>query len=88
MTTEQIRNEIHEKVIELAKAQGNKAAKLRYDEAIPETGLLDSAGLMGLIFWYEMQYSLSIDQQDLTLDNFGTVDAMTEYVLRKRGPAV
>lgn len=74
--------EIHDKVVELARARGVRAAGFQDDEIIPETGLLDSAGIMELIVWYETRFGLEIDQVDLTVENFGTVNAMVEYLDR------
>ena len=75
--------DIREKVLELARARGVRGAALADDEVIPETGLLDSAGIMELIVWYEDRFGLSIDQDDLTIENFGTVTAMTDYLSRR-----
>jgi D-alanine--poly(phosphoribitol) ligase subunit 2 len=74
--------EIHAKVMELARARGTRVTGFRDDEVIPDTGLLDSAGIMELIVWYEMRFDLSIDQDDLTIENFGTVRAMVDYLSR------
>lgn len=74
--------EIHEKVVELARARGVRVTGFKDDEVIPETGLLDSAGIMELIVWYEDRFGLAIDQADLTVENFGTVNAMVEYLVR------
>jgi D-alanine--poly(phosphoribitol) ligase subunit 2 len=74
--------EIREKVLELARGRGVRADGFRDDEIIPDTGLLDSAGIMELIVWYEMRFDLSIDQDDLTIENFGTVNAMVDYLSR------
>jgi D-alanine--poly(phosphoribitol) ligase subunit 2 len=76
------RNEIRAKVLELARRRGIKASNLRDDEVIPETGLLDSAAIMELIVWLETRFDVVIDQGDLTIENFGTVDAMVGYVTR------
>ncbi len=73
---------IHAQVVEIAKQLGNDASKLRFDEEIPASGLLDSAGLMELMMWFETAYDLTIDQDDLTIANFGTIDAMVAYLQR------
>ena len=75
---------IRNKVAEIAKSLGNKFQGLKDDDMIPETGLLDSAGIMELIMWYETNWEMSIPQQDLTIENFGTINAMAEY-LRQAG---
>jgi len=74
--------EIRSKVLDLANARGIRGRELRDDEVIPETGLLDSAGIMELIVWYETRFDLEIEQDDLTVENFGTVNAMVEYLSR------
>ena len=75
--------DIRGKVLELARARGVRGGELRDDEVIPETGLLDSAAIMELIVWYETRFDLEIDQDDLTIENFGTVNAMVDYLSRR-----
>ena len=75
---------IHAKVVEIARQLGNDASKLKFDEEIPASSLLDSAGLMELMMWFETAYDLNIDQDDLTIANFGTVDAMVAYLVRNQ----
>jgi acyl carrier protein len=76
------RRDIHAKVIDLARRRGVKATDFTDDEPIPETGLLDSAGIMELIMWFETRFGVSVDQDELTIENFGTVDAMLIYLTR------
>jgi len=85
MTTESAavttaKQDIREKILELARREGHGARTLGDAEFIPETGLLDSASIMELIVWYEERFGLSIDPADLTLENFGSVEAMAGYV--------
>jgi acyl carrier protein len=84
MNTNTVKSEIHAKVGEIAKNLGKDAKRLRTDELIPLTGLLDSAGLMELMMWFEATYDLEIDQADFTMDNFGSIDSMTAYLKRAR----
>ena len=74
--------EIHAKVVELARARGIRVTGFRDNEVILETNLLDSAGIMELIVWYETRFDLAIEQADLTIENFGTVNAMVDYLAR------
>jgi acyl carrier protein len=76
------RQQIHAKVVELARQLGKDARNLRFDQEIPGTGLLDSAAIMELILWFEGEYGLTIPQEDLTLENLGTIDAMASYLER------
>jgi D-alanine--poly(phosphoribitol) ligase subunit 2 len=73
---------IRGKIAALAKALGHDAAKLRDDDVLPQTGLLDSASLMMLIVWYEEQFGVSTENDELTIDNFGTINLMVDYLQR------
>jgi D-alanine--poly(phosphoribitol) ligase subunit 2 len=76
---------IRAKIIELARQVGKDARRIKDDDMIPATGLLDSAGLMELVMWFEMENGLSIEQDQITMENFGTIDAMASYVDRHSG---
>jgi acyl carrier protein len=78
---ESARRDIRAKVVELARHRA-KNARISDDELIPETGLLDSAAIMELIVWFELHFAVSIDQGDITIENFGTVNAMVSYLMR------
>ena len=87
--TEQILNraaaagQIHEKVADLARARGIRNPSFSDDEVIPERNLLDSAAIMELIVWYEEHFQVPIDQADVTIEHFGTVNAMVDYLTRR-----
>jgi D-alanine--poly(phosphoribitol) ligase subunit 2 len=80
MQPDNVKGAIHAKISELARQLGNDASGLKNDQEIPATGLLDSAGLMELILWFETTYGLSIDEDQITMDNFGTINAMANYL--------
>ena len=80
--TMQAKRAILAKVQDIARQIGNDAGKLRFDQDIPASGVLDSAGLMELMIWFEMEYGIAIPQEDLTLANFGTIDTMYGYLAR------
>ena len=73
------KTDIRGKIAELAAQLGNDAAALQDDDLIPMTGLLDSAALFELIAWYEQRFGLHLKQDEINIDNFGTVQAMTDY---------
>lgn len=80
MASTDTKSVIHAKIVELARELGNDARSLRNDQVIPDTGLLDSPALLELILFYEQTFGLEVGQEDLTLDNFGTIDAMAAYL--------
>jgi D-alanine--poly(phosphoribitol) ligase subunit 2 len=85
MKVEDVKASMLAKVRELAKALGRDARSLKTSDVIPTSGVLDSAGLMELMIWLEVEYSLAIPQEDFTLENFGSVDLMANYVVAHSG---
>jgi len=58
------------------------------DADIFESGLASSLFALELISYLEKSYLVSIDGDDIRLDNFRTVERMTGLVLRLKGLAV
>lgn len=83
--TATLKNEIRAKVQELAANMGMDASAMADDEIIPATGLLDSAGILELVVWYEQQYDMPLEQDEINIDNLGSVDAMAAFVQQKKG---
>jgi acyl carrier protein len=79
-----IRNTIRAKVTDLAQQLGHDTSNLRDDQEIQVGGLLDSASLMELILWFEAEFGVELDQDQLTPDNFGTIDRMASYAEKVR----
>ncbi len=61
--------------------------ELRDDEDIFAQGFVNSLLAMQLISFIEKEFSVTIDDDDLDLDNFRTVQAMDNLVERKLGGA-
>jgi acyl carrier protein len=76
----QARDAIRQQVIKLAARRGVDATGLGDSDVLPETGVLDSVAIMELIIWFESTFDRSVDQSELTLENFGSVDAMVSYL--------
>ena len=79
-TGDSARDVIRERIITLARVRGIDANELSDSEVLAEAGILDSAGMLELIMWFETTFDVSIEQADLTLEKFGTVDAMVRYL--------
>ncbi|MFZ1444563.1 MAG: acyl carrier protein [Candidatus Dechloromonas phosphoritropha] len=85
LNKESIEAEIKARIVEIAAEMGDDASELRVDEIIPATGLIDSTGLLELIAWYEKTYQIPLTQEEINIDNLGTLARMAEFVLRKKG---
>lgn len=79
-----IETAIKNKIIEIADSLGCDATELQCDDIIPATGLIDSAGLLELIVWFETTYNIKIPMTELTIDNLGTLSAMANYLLHRK----
>lgn len=84
MNLEESKTKIKVRILELAKELGRPRDSFGDDEVIPASGILDSASIMMLILWYESEFGVSTDDEDLTLDNFGTINLMADYMQRHR----
>jgi acyl carrier protein len=85
LNKETIEAEIKAKVVEIAAQTGDDASDLALDDIIPATGLIDSTGLLELIAWYEKAYGVLLSQEEINIDNLGTLTRMAEFVLKKKG---
>ena len=80
-----IKAAIRTKVIDLAKALDMDASEIGDDDIIPATGLLDSASILELVVWYEQTYDFPLKQEEINIDNLGSINAMTEFLLSRKG---
>jgi acyl carrier protein len=54
--------------------------KYEDDDSFLEEGIVDSLGIMELVLFIEETFGLSIDDRDLTPDNFDSVNKMAHYI--------
>jgi methoxymalonate biosynthesis acyl carrier protein len=69
-----IRTRIHEYVEELAKEDDIDPSINLFD-----AGLLTSVHVLDLIAWLEETFKISISPDDLSVENFASIDAMVSY---------
>jgi len=88
MDKDEIMNRIREKVIEMARQIGTDASHVGDEEILPATGLLDSAGILGLVVWYEEAFDMPLEQEEINIDNLGSINSMADYVLKRKAGQV
>ena len=59
--------------------------EIRDDEDLLLSGLVDSMGMMRLIAFIEEREGIRVPPQDVTIENFATIDAMVAYLERAQG---
>lgn len=84
MNKSEIKDRIRKRVIDLAHELGNDASQLGDEDIIPATGLLDSTGILTLVVWYESSFDMQLKQDEINIDNLGSIEAMADYALRRK----
>ena len=79
-----IKTAIRQKVIELANEVGEDASDISDEDVIPATGVLDSAAILALVVWYEQTYDFHIKQEEINIDNLGSINAMADFLLARK----
>lgn len=54
------------------------------DDSLLETGVIDSVAMVDLVGFLESRFSIKIDEDDMTPENFDSVSAIVAYVNRVR----
>ena len=80
-----IKTAIRNKVILLAKELGEDASDIEDDDIIPATGLLDSAAILALVVWFEETYDFPLEQDEINIDNLGSINAMADFLISRKG---
>lgn len=68
---------------DLLSGQGD--LQLTADEDLLTTGLIDSLGIMKLLAFLEETFNVKVPAEDMTIENFMTVDLMTNYLKSLQG---
>ena len=84
MDRDAVKTAIRAKVLEIAANLGEDASELDDDEIIPASGFLDSAAILELVVWYEGEFDLSLSQEEINIDNLGSVNSMADFLLRRK----
>jgi acyl carrier protein len=62
---------------------GRPDNELGDSESMLEKGILDSTGVLELVGFIEEHYGISVEDEELTPDNLGTVENIVRYVQGK-----
>lgn len=76
---------IRARVVELARRFAGKSPAISDDDILLETGLFDSASILELLVWLETQFDIEFEPDELSLDNFGSINRMSEFLSIRRG---
>ena len=63
---------------------GQDAARVADDDVIPDTGVLDSAGLLEFVVLLDEKYALALEPEEMTIENLGSLIAIADFILARR----
>ena len=58
----------------------DEAQTLSSDQSLLETGIIDSAVMVGLVAFIEERFGFTVDEDDMIPENFETLQAIARYV--------
>lgn len=85
ITLDKAREDIRRQFIDIVARLGEDGTDVQDDEILPGTGLIDSTGLLELVAWYEAHFEITLKQEEINIDNLGSIDSMARYALLRRG---
>ena len=53
------------------------------DDSLLEAGVIDSMSMIDLISFLEKEFSLTVDEDDMTPENFDSLNSIVEFVSQK-----
>jgi len=62
----------------------NQISEISKEADLFGTGLIDSFGIIALIDQIEKSFSISISSEEMTMQNFGTIDCISKLIESKR----
>jgi acyl carrier protein len=71
------------RLTEIAAQLGNDANHLSETDIIPDAGVVDSAGLLEFVVWYDETFALELQPEEMTIDNLGSLAAMADFALAR-----
>jgi acyl carrier protein len=74
-----IQQELHSFIVENF-AVGGGVKAIGVDESLIQSGVVDSTGLLELVYFVESHYALHVPDQDLLPENFETIANISAYV--------
>lgn len=62
---------------------GEQLEELQGDDSFLEKGIIDSTGVLELIFFAEDQFGIQVDDHEVVPENFDSINRFAQYLNRK-----
>jgi len=76
--------ELETKIRHLLRTELGVHEEVTPDAELITTGLIDSVGLVRLATFLERETGITVDNQEITVDNFGSLRRIQAYVRKRR----
>ncbi|MBX3206843.1 MAG: acyl carrier protein [Labilithrix sp.] len=63
---------------------GDESAAPSSDQALVQSGLVDSTGILEIVSFLESTFGVQTADEELAAENFGSVATIAKFVLRKK----
>ena len=60
-------------------------AALEDDASLLDRGIIDSTGVLEVIFFIEETFGITVEDSEMLPDNLDSIDRITNFVARKKG---
>ena len=80
----EVKAALRAKIVALAQSLDMDASGVTDDDILPATGLLDSNAILELVVWFETTYDFPIKQEEINIDNLGSINAMADFLLARK----
>lgn len=61
-----------------------KDAQLSETDSLLGSGVIDSMGVLELVEFVQSEFNVTVEDEDITEENFGTLEAITQYIHSRR----
>lgn len=85
MESAQIRDQVREFIMKIATRRGVQS--VADDDSLTAAGVLDSMGIFRLVTFLEETFAVGVSDEEITSENFQSINAIQEFVSSKRHEA-
>lgn len=64
----------------------NDQSKLNNSDSFLDSGILDSMGIMELVFFLDENFSIKVESEEMMPDNLDSIDNLLEFIKAKLAP--
>jgi acyl carrier protein len=63
---------------------GHDASQIGDDDIIPESGVVDSTGIIEFVMMFDSRFNLGLEPEDMTIDKLGSLTAIASFIASRQ----